>query len=152
MLTKNLLKSVSALFLSVALVGCGGFSTRKGFVDPAFISYYKNFEIDELRFHGNGITHDISIKFADIKDPRGPQIAALCSDFVNPRLIEVDRLHWAGLSETSRKVLIYHELGHCELDLDHTTDLTIMNQYLMNDTYFNSDPEGFISLLFLQGK
>lgn len=36
--------------------------------------------------------------------------------------VTIDRLYWKGLSEDSRYELIFHELSHCILGLDHTDD------------------------------
>lgn len=47
--------------------------------------------------------------------------------------VVLSRTFWATADEWERRTLVYHELGHCSLDLDHTDEetLAIMNPYIL---------------------
>jgi hypothetical protein len=76
-----------------------------------FRSYINVFESNYGRHIG-----DIPIYFADAKD----NIAAQCLKWTTgEKAIEVDQVEWSWLSEEQRQQLIDHELGHCELNLEH---------------------------------
>jgi hypothetical protein len=48
--------------------------------------------------------------------------------YSNPRLIEINGNHWPDLTDEYRELLMFHELGHCVLDLHHVQDrVDIMN-------------------------
>lgn len=59
--------------------------------------------------------------------------------------IQIAGKYWPLLSETSKKSVIYHELGHCVFKRIHTTDTysdgcptSIMNTSLLSDTCVES--------------
>lgn len=49
--------------------------------------------------------------------------------------IVINKEMWYLLTDSEKKVLMYHELGHCALGLDHTAEkeIAIMNPYLLPD-------------------
>ena len=52
-------------------------------------------------------------------------MTALCNTFT--RSIFIDRGSWNHSSEIFREFHIFHELGHCDLNRNHTKDFSIMN-------------------------
>ena len=101
--------------------------------NPMFIKYINEFEAEYGRTIG-----DIPINFAFISKP---QTAAWCNEWdYGEKNIEVSESHWNNMSEKRRQELIFHELGHCELNLDHNENYesdscptSIMNPYVFND-------------------
>ena len=58
--------------------------------------------------------------------------------------------YWEAASDQERRTLIYHELGHCALDLDHTKDedIEIMNPYILPDSLAISNWDQLVDNLF----
>ena len=61
-------------------------------------------------------------------------------------IVYVNREFWRRATEDQRMVLMYHELGHCWLDRDHTTPKSIMEPFLIQD--FSSHRDYYIEELF----
>lgn len=58
------------------------------------------------------------------------EYAAVCEIFSDGyKLIRINELYWSYYGESGREELVYHELGHCVLDRDHTEELTIPPAY-----------------------
>lgn len=50
------------------------------------------------------------------------------------RAIFIKKWYWNKIDSTSRKTLLFHELGHCILDLEHRDDPNnYMNPYITED-------------------
>ena len=54
------------------------------------------------------------------EQPEGVLASCTTLPFRQGKWIEVDPKHWKELSDTAKRWLIFHELGHCELGLDHS--------------------------------
>lgn len=94
--------------------------------DIAFESYLEEFEQDAKKYEvGCYYTH--SMYFAK-KLP--PGVAGYCT--LGNRIVISSEV-WETLEPLEKKTLIYHELGHCGLYLDHTASnvWAIMNPYLL---------------------
>jgi hypothetical protein len=67
--------------------------------------------------------------------------------------IFINRDHWMWFSAQTRITLIYHELGHCALGLDHYDDSTdIMNTYILSDFEIGEEWNKLVSNLFRRRK
>lgn len=68
--------------------------------------------------------------------------------------ISIDPTTWPNLNETRKKLLIYHEMGHCVLHRDHIegTNTSIMNPMLISSTVFEDNESFFINELFDKAK
>jgi hypothetical protein len=64
------------------------------------------------------------------------------------KVIMIDREGWEGLDYLDREELIFHELGHCDLDKKHTEHLSIMYPYHIG-YHYETDREAMIGELFL---
>jgi hypothetical protein len=125
-----------------------------------FEEYIFDFEDDAAK-HGNvqlTIT-DLIIFFKDIENENiGTEnekiILGRC--YVSPNrtpIVHIDPGHWSGLSDTSRKLLVYHELGHCILERKHEDDVpSIMSAYLLNKFEYEEKEEYFLEELFDSSK
>lgn len=74
---------------------------------------------------------------------------ARCRNFKGSKYSEivVNVEKWEDLSETTRKVLIFHELGHCHLNQDHR-DQSIMSTYILEDYIFHKYEKELYEELF----
>lgn len=102
-------------------------------VDPVFDHYVTAYKT----YKGSELSYDIPIQFADLKD----NTVGLCTRWSNGyRQIEIDRDYWKNVLTKGEKLnVIFHELGHCDLNRNHTTTLSsdgrptsIMYPYVFN--------------------
>jgi hypothetical protein len=60
---------------------------------------------------------------------------------------------WEDSSATTRLTLVYHELGHCALGLDHTDgEADIMNTYLLDERTADSQWDELVTKMFERSK
>jgi hypothetical protein len=108
------MKYTISLFV-IIFSSCG---SANGFVDEKLQPYFNKFEQDI------GIAPVGVVAFFD--DVKLPALATCTTSPFHLPEIRVDYIWWEGASEDSREQLIYHELGHCVLDLGHNPNL---NEY-----------------------
>lgn len=74
------------------------------------------------------------------------------------RNISINKAYWSDASHTSRELLIFHELGHCVLNLEHDDSWitlngvyipkSIMNSYLFSEYLYDTFREYYMLELF----
>lgn len=101
-------------------------------VDPAFAPYVNEY----LTYKGSGLNYDIPIQFADLT---GNTVGVCTRWSSGHRQIQIDRDYWDNyLDEGEKREVIAHELGHCDLNRDHTIHqypaLSIMDPYVFSLT------------------
>lgn len=88
--------------------------------DPRFNVYQDAFNAD-AREHGIAMQR-ISVSF----DEELPfSMRAVCRD---SSYILINEKHWRAMREVDRLRLIYHELGHCQLNLSHDDGVSLMSE------------------------
>jgi len=105
------------VLLLLMLIGCGSQDVSYGDVlftkatETVFFKYIGSFE----RLLGR--TTSSKVFFGEIDE----RYAAVCRGFKGsgPKQVIVDKETWENLNEVQREQLIFHELGHCDLDLEH---------------------------------
>jgi thioredoxin 1 len=114
----------------------------KQFVEE-FIRLGKLFKIEDIEKR----TDEVGIRFGDTKDKE----LAHCSFYLKE--IVINRKHWKRLTIENKEEVIFHELGHCVLNVRVHTDFGIMKavglhdpleyiynyEYLMNHFFNDSD-------------
>lgn len=108
----------STLIIGIAMVltSCGKYSDVH--VDSELEPYALEFELDI------GVnTSGISIRFGELI---GNQIGLCTIRGSENKEITIKREYWDKLSKLARQELMYHELGHCAMDLDHD-DATVFD-------------------------
>ena len=115
------------LLALIFLVGCGKdavmpsdfvFFPRREFTvtrEPELEPYLRTFE----EVVGRSTQH-VSTSFAQLPFP-SVGMCYLWSD--GGRTIEIDPAFWALAPDTEKEALVWHEAGHCAMDLDHTEEL-----------------------------
>lgn len=93
-------------------------------VDKEFKPYVTRFEY----FYGKKVS--TSIEFTD--KLKGDDWVGVCYYFSNH--VQIDRKFWREVDEATREELIFHELGHCELELEH--DETIGENFCPNSIMY----------------
>jgi hypothetical protein len=75
-----------------------------------------------------------------------PEVLAYCQF---PLTVTVRKAVWDAASATTRLGIIYHELGHCSLQLGHYDDSPdIMNSYLLHDDYMDKHWDVLVNTMF----
>lgn len=107
-------------------------------VEMELEQYARSFELDM----GVNVTH-ISIRFGSLSG----STVGLCTSWSNgDREIIIDFEFWDYLSEDAREQLMYHELGHCAMDLIHDATIILdpntnsdIEASIMNPYFFGND-------------
>lgn len=86
-------------------------------VDPAFEPYVQEF-IAEGAKRGQTIDFTDSGLIVEFSDGSVGGASGFC--YVGEHHVVIDKSEWTSLSENVRGFLLFHELGHCELDRGHT--------------------------------
>ena len=98
------------MIVILALTSCG----RAPDMDKAFSRLYWKFENKAYK-HGRTTRYVSSIKFG----PTKPGVSGSCKRGAIKR-ITINKTSWMQLSQSKRKILLWHELGHCALKRKHT--------------------------------
>lgn len=111
------MKTLTAILLLAALTGCGRGAHPN--VDPAFASIYAEFQADMAQRHVSPKGGIDSIQFGNSEAvAKDSEAVGVCDDYK----ITIDRTYFNGLSDNMKKLMIYHELGHCVLQRAHDND------------------------------
>lgn len=120
---------ISLFSLSLLLISC--YEENPFFAPPETVAdrfpnvdktLWEHFEAFELEAASRGVAIDlasenISAHFRDIPEDN---VAGQCSYSYNrPRQVTIDTPFWTRSGQLSREMIIFHELGHCVLNLDH---------------------------------
>lgn len=122
------------------LYGCGQ-APKPIKVDPFLAPYLDSFKQD-IGVDPEGI----SVNFANTEDynnPLGETIGeCIIDEEDNTRTIQIDKDYWDTASLSSKQELMYHELGHCALALQHinTTKTDTCPTSIMNAYEFGESP------------
>jgi hypothetical protein len=120
------------------LVSCASrTSTYVYYEDPNFATYIRSFEREF------GVKVEVPSAFGVLTEDRvgGCYYTGIANSRANN--IVIDRKAWREYNEGGREQLIYHELGHCVLGLDHDDTvgeisgiifpISIMNSYVFGN-------------------
>ena len=128
------------LIFSLMLVSCGKYYADPRAIlttDAAFTPYIKDFET----LYGKKI-NNIPINFGNTANVAFIAVCRKWSDFEKDIIVKKEV--WNMLSKEQKQELIFHELGHCELNLEHISNYTynVNNPYIcpisiMNPQVFN---------------
>ncbi len=116
-MNKTLICCFYLSLIVVVFIGCSEDPPEIN-VDPVFQVFVDEFIEEAARF-GQDIDFSdtgLSIQFRDAVD-RGS--SGVC---LGNHRIEIETAFWGGLTDFDKQGLIFHELGHCELDRPHRND------------------------------
>lgn len=85
--------------------------------DTQLWPFFENFEAaaKQRGININLTTQQIKATIEAIPAPN----VGLCSRTNNDRVIIIDQKFWTSRSLLSRELIVFHELGHCSLQLEH---------------------------------
>ena len=138
------------LIIYITMIGCGTEESLRDFheTNPVFDGYVQTFS----EHYEREITDDdVVIDFGDTDG-----FAGQCD--YDKRQITINEDYWNAISDYKKEILIYHELGHCVLDLrghDNeqievegcTIPKSIMNESLLMNSY-EENREYYLEELF----
>lgn len=108
-------------------------------------------------FSADALNHNIPCQYTGtigftttIPKDANPRTVGYCTSPVEVRFI---KSFWEKSSATNRLVLMYHELGHCALGLDHVdSEADIMNSYLLDEVYAEQEWDNLVEKMFRRAK
>ena len=142
----ELSRRLELILVSVVLFfGC---QKETGVIDihPKFQIYVDRF-VDAASKRGKEIDFNdtgLSIQFRDAVDT---ETGGVCR---GNHHIEIEKFYWDDLNDVEKEGLIYHELGHCELDRRHRND-TLPNGEWASRMRGDPIPEGLSAVINYSG-
>lgn len=136
-------------------------------VDTSFIAYLNEFKAQANSRGVNVDDEHIVVLFGNVKW-NGKNVVASCSyDYKGPT-VTVDANEWNNVNDLYREEILFHELGHCLLGLDHdngkedwinyntgkqlqdwTVPRSIMNAVILDGGLYQENRQVFLDGLFL---
>jgi len=127
-MTKNPLISLKGLlftFMAISFLmlnACEPETVVFSVVDSPLQAYFDRF-IDEAAVRGFDVSYATSQVDATISDIPEPNVIGQCSwNQTHQHSITLDRNYWSKANDLQREFVVFHELGHCVLGLEHFDD------------------------------
>jgi hypothetical protein len=106
-----------ALMCIICVVQYRRVSNQPLYLEPEFVEYFDEFQKDADKYNVNPKYSGLVTSFTS--DISGGTLAYCVPDL---SLIKVSKRKWDRLDFESRKLLLYHEWGHCVLKRGHVID------------------------------
>lgn len=87
-------------------------------VESSLQDYFDRF-VDEGALRGINIAYATSQVEAHISDIPEPNVIGQCAWNHTSHSITIDRNYWRTANDMQREFVVFHELGHCVLELNH---------------------------------
>ncbi len=96
--------------------------------NPVFDSYIKEFEQQGKVITGNSdfSTGDVPVNFGDTENDAFQGVCFQYPDGTKEVIIR--KSWWDGANQDYRESLLFHELGHCSLDREHTDEVLVTSK------------------------
>ena len=118
-MTTNLKFPLLALLSFLLIFGCKKDDVIEYNVDSDFEEYVQRF-IDEGAARGVEIDFSDTGLLIEYSDRIVDGASGYC--YLGEHHIVIDKSEWTALTDTQKEYLLFHELGHCELDRRHKND------------------------------
>lgn len=150
------------ILICFTLIGCapiGKVQLASLSVDPEIQPYVTIYENESTRMGHPIVVRNLEARFGPT-DFRGPTVIGYCqrSSWSYTPLVVINREFWNSASSNEREHLMFHELGHCLLDLDHDDAViligidwvprSIMNPYIFEESVYVAHREYYLQNLF----
>lgn len=117
------------LLLSFVLAGCNQHLKPYKIlsIDPQLQPYFYSFLKDAADLGHPILVDNLSMHFVTNLIPSSHQ--GVCEKNKNPPRILISLQYWQSFQEIEKKALVYHELGHCVLGLEHDNEYICFSEY-----------------------
>lgn len=146
------------IFITIFITCCG--TDKPAVIDPELQTYFNRFVEDHKHYTNNAHldTSYFELEFVDeIDSPEDhPEniINGQCISYAKgDKRVEINRKRYDVMTEDTKYWLLYHELGHCLLDLPHQDKkYGIMNTFMLSPTPLPMGWEYYVQQLFTKGQ
>ena len=131
------------------LCGCASMERAPGIYGTSdFMAYTDAYLIYKEANLNTGAYYSINIAFGELDAPTAARCYRTSNQYAS-RDIVIDKAHWVRITDEQKLLLVFHELGHCDMNFEHQEDgVGIMNEKL-NIRYLSNE---MIEAFFLEGK
>jgi hypothetical protein len=135
---------IAIIILLALAVGCAKkHSTIAGNVQP----FVNEFHVDATAYglgtiDENGLIVQFGTLWTDTST-----VIGLCQTSDGSPLVTLDQRWFDNADDESRRILVYHELGHCLLGQVHRPD-SIMEPIILSDNLFEKNTDEYLSEFF----
>lgn len=140
------------LFLALILgsLSSCGMQQQQGSVDPEFQPFVNSFIQDAESYNVTGLdTYTLNVHFvSDFGAQVNPLGETEGECLIGQNVVTIRRGYFDSSTETQRQILLYHELGHCLLGLQH--DQNVVPVYL-GTSIVMYEPESIMYPILLDG-
>jgi len=131
------------ILITMLLMGCGS-AESKSYVDSAIMPYYKVYIKEKQERLGKEAKY-IPVAFKSLKSPT----IGVCYNYSSgKRQIYLDPSFWFSGTDSDRESLLFHELGHCDLNLGHENPSSIMEPNILSSFFYNEHRDYLLNELF----
>lgn len=127
-------------------------------IESDFQGYVDNFILDSKKYSNGVEIKSLIMKFTQLDENNeerednlvilGACYASINHEYLAP-LVVIEERYWFDLLDAQKELLIYHELGHCLLQREHTEiDFSVMTPSLPDHKRYTKNKDKFLSELF----
>jgi len=141
------------IFYLLTLSSCGS----ANYSIKGFESYVEEFHAQASKYNKAIDLAHLDISFGDTQSA-GPEVIGLCYTYESSedKDIVINKEFWNDATELQRKELMFHEMGHCLLDLDHDDSIvnppgrpkSIMNSHMIATYWLERFFDDYVKELF----
>lgn len=130
--------------------------------DTTFSAYVDQFEIQAKVETGNQNfkVGDVPVNFGDTTDPDFDGVCLIYDD--NSKEVIIKKSWWDKAHPIKRRIMVFHELGHCRLGRTHDSSTvevngqqvktSIMHPIIPDQSTYGTNEEGYLRELFTKNK
>lgn len=142
------------LIIILLLAGCGDYRPLIYYETEEIKSIVEKFKLDHQYYTGQALkinNLNVTIREIDSSEVKGTVLGYCKKEaFKTPKII-LNKLYWKNMNEWYKKQLLYHELGHCILNLKHSHD-GLMQPYIIYWKEYKYYEDYYLNRLFNYGE
>lgn len=147
-------QSMRMLFIFIFISSCGEYKPHIYYQTKEIKDFVFLFETEYMFYTSKHLEiKNLNISIAEINSEKiKGTILGFCkkSPFKTPIII-LNKLEWETMNYWQKKQLIYHELGHCVLNLKHSKD-GLMQPFIIYWKEYRDYEDYYLNLLFNHGQ